>query len=259
MTSASRSAPRTARALARAAVEADIVRVARAQLASVGPGELSVRAVARELGMGSASIYRYVASRDELLGRLLVAVYDELGAFVEGREAQALHAWASQSRGRPRADAVLSRWRAICGAVREWALAHPHDYALLYGSPVPGYQAPADTVPAASRVTACFVRCLLSVEELGLFPRPVPAARDGDALGPVRAYAVGLGAAESDAGHPSPAPREAVLARGVLAWTAVFGAVSFELFGHYTGGIDDPATWFDQLTDVLAADLGLPV
>ena len=91
----------------------------------------------------------------------------------------------------------------------------------------------------------------------GLFPRPVPAARDGDALGPVRAYAVGLGAAESDAGHPSPAPREAVLARGVLAWTAVFGAVSFELFGHYTGGIDDPATWFDQLTDVLAADLSL--
>ena len=86
--------------------------------------------------MGSASIYRYVASRDELLGRLLVAVYDELGAFVEGREAQALHAWASQSRGRPRADAVLSRWRAICGAVRAVSYTHLDVYKRQLYHPV---------------------------------------------------------------------------------------------------------------------------
>lgn len=244
--------PRTARSLARAQVEADIVRVARAQLAQVGPGELSVRAVARELGMGSASIYRYVSSRDELLGRLLVAVYDELGQYVEDKEAEADEAWRARSMGRPQADAVLARWRAVCGAVRDWALAHPHDYALLYGSPVPGYQAPADTVPAASRVTACFVRCMVAVEQLGLFPRPVPPARGGDPLAAAREY-VGV---VSRGDRP---PREAVLARGILAWTTVFGTVSFELFGHYAGGVDDTAAWFTQVTDLLAADLGIPV
>ena len=246
------AAPRTARALARAQVEADIVRVARAQLAQVGPGELSVRAVARELGMGSASIYRYVTSRDELIGRLLVAVYEELGQYLEAREADVDQRWRPRANGRPQAEAVLARWRAVCGGVREWALAHPHDYALLYGSPVPGYEAPPDTVPAASRVTGCFIRCMVAVEQLGLFPRPVPPARDGDPLTPARAYVTAAGALEKP-------PREAVLARGMLAWTTVFGAVSFELFGHYVGGIVDTAAWFGQVTDLLAADLGLPV
>lgn len=103
--------PQAARAAARARVEADIVRVARAQLAQVGPSELSVRAVARELGMGSASIYRYVASRDEVLGRLQVAMYAELAQHVEEREAAVAQVWAAKSAGRVRPDAVLARWR----------------------------------------------------------------------------------------------------------------------------------------------------
>ena len=244
--------PQAARAAARARVEADIVRVARAQLAQVGPSELSVRAVARELGMGSASIYRYVASRDEVLGRLQVAMYAELVQHVEEREAAVAQVWAAKSAGRVRPDAVLARWRAICGAVRDWALAHPHDYALVYGPPVPGYAPPTEATEAASRVTDAFLRCLVAVDELGLFPRPVPGVREGDALAAVRTKA----AAVAVSGRP---PREAVLARGVLAWGSVLGAVSFELFGRYAGSIDDPGAWFGQVVDLLAADLGLPV
>ena len=89
--------------------------------------------------MVSSAVYRYFPSRDDLLTRLIIDGYDALGRGRRGR--------------RPtRRAAPAERWLAVCRAVRAWALAHPHEYALLYGSPVPGYTAPQDTVPAASRV-----------------------------------------------------------------------------------------------------------
>lgn len=96
------------------------------RLGVVGPVGLSVRAVARDLNMASSALYRYVASRDDLLTLLIVQIYDELGAVAEACEAEC-------------ADAdVSTRWLTLCHAVRGWAVAHPHDYALLYGTPVPG-------------------------------------------------------------------------------------------------------------------------
>ena len=90
--------------------------------------------------MASSALYRYVASRDDLLTLLIVQIYDELGAVAEACEAEC-------------ADAdVSTRWLTLCHAVRGWAVAHPHDYALLYGTPVPGYAAPAATIPPAPPV-----------------------------------------------------------------------------------------------------------
>ena len=77
------------------------------------------------------SFYRYFSSRDELLTRLIIDAYDSLGAAAEAREAAAAQ------------DDLAGRFTAICAAVRAWALAHPNEYALIYGSPVPGYVAPA--------------------------------------------------------------------------------------------------------------------
>ncbi|MET0930019.1 MAG: TetR/AcrR family transcriptional regulator, partial [Aeromicrobium sp.] len=132
---------RTARQRAREEITGEILAAARAQLASNGPGGLSLRAVARDVGMVSSAVYRYFPSRDELLTALIIEAYDDLGAAAE----------AGDDRVADRTDA-RSRWIATCRAVRSWATAHPHEYALLFGSPVVDYAAPRDTVAPASRV-----------------------------------------------------------------------------------------------------------
>ncbi|MDH4077762.1 MAG: TetR/AcrR family transcriptional regulator, partial [Acidimicrobiia bacterium] len=99
---------------------------ARRQLAAEGAAALSLRSVARELGMVSSAVYRYFESRDALLTGLIVDAYDALGA-------------AAEAAAETRDGSDLDRWVITARAIREWALDHPHEYALLYGSPVPGY------------------------------------------------------------------------------------------------------------------------
>src|ERR1700744_1305393 len=117
---------RTARERVRAEITREITDVARAQLAADGAAALSLRAVARELGMVSSAVYRYFSSRDELLTALIIDGYDALGAAVEKTDAACP------------LDDFAARRRAATNAARDWAVAHPHENALLYGSPVPG-------------------------------------------------------------------------------------------------------------------------
>ncbi|HEX4248382.1 MAG TPA: TetR/AcrR family transcriptional regulator, partial [Pseudonocardia sp.] len=134
------NAARTARERARAELTREITDVARRQLVESGADGLSLRAVARELGMVSSALYRYFHSRDDLLTTLILEAYEALGDAAES--ADRAHSDASPTR----------RWRAVCTAVRDWAVRHPHEYALIYGSPIPGYRAPQDTVAHAARV-----------------------------------------------------------------------------------------------------------
>src|SRR5664279_1544187 len=114
------------RARARAEITEQIKRIAREHLAIEGPN-LSLRAVARDLGVVSSAVYRYFASRDELLTALIIDAYDSLGEVAE------------RAAGTPRRRDLTARWAALGRAIRAWARANPHEYALLYGSPVPGY------------------------------------------------------------------------------------------------------------------------
>src|SRR5690242_609268 len=129
---------RAARERTRAEITRAILDAARRHLATEGASGLSLRAIARELGASSSAVYRYVASRDELLTRLIVAAYDAMGAAAEAREADVAR------------DDLVGRWSAVCGAVRSWAHANPNEYALLYGTPVPGYTAPQATITPAA-------------------------------------------------------------------------------------------------------------
>ncbi|MQA33048.1 TetR/AcrR family transcriptional regulator [Modestobacter roseus] len=223
----------TARDRARAELTAEITDLARAQLATVGAAGLSLRAVARELGMASSAVYRYFPSRDELLTRLIVEGYDALGAAAE----QADDPTASP----------MTRWLGVCRAVRRWALRHPHEYALLYGSPVPGYRAPEDTVRPAMRVAAVLGGILGDAAQAGLLP---PSA--GRSPGPVSPAVTPV------LGGEHPALDDAVRARGLLTWSSVFGAISFELFGHFTGAVTDADAFFDEAMRDLAGLIGLP-
>jgi AcrR family transcriptional regulator len=224
----------TARARARAELTREILEAARRQLAEVGAAGLSLRAVARELGLVSSALYRYYPSRDELLTALIIEAYDAVGAAVE------------QADGRVRADvasvagddarAVFDRrWRGVAGAVRAWARAHPNEYALIYGSPVPGYAAPTDTIAPAARPALGFLALLVDGVATGAIepgPDPVlPPALAGD-----------LAALREQTG---PAVPEGVLLRALYVWTQLFGFISFELFGHLHNVITD----FDALFD----------
>jgi AcrR family transcriptional regulator len=222
----------SARERVRAEVTGEITEAARRQLAEVGAAALSLRAVARSVGMVSSAVYRYFPSRDDLLTRLIIDGYDDLGAAAEAADAP---------------DAPpLERWLAVCRAVRAWTLAHPHEYALLYGSPVPGYRAPETTVAAASRVGVVLGRIVGDAARAGLLP---DGSGDRDPT---------LVSDETVAvlGGEHPAIDETVRVRGLLAWSALFGTISFELFGHFVGSVEDGDRYFDRVMTDLAHLVG---
>jgi len=211
-----------ARARAREALTEDIKALARRQLAEGGAGELSLRQIARELGMVSSAVYRYFASRDELLTALIVESYDAVGTVAE--------AAAEDRRG-----GFTARWLRVATAIRSWAIANPHDYALIYGTPVPGYRAPQDTVPAAIRISAV---------ALGLVADAVAAGEVDDATTMSIPRVVRRDLATIRDAIATGVPDD-VLSRGLLAWTMMFGTISFELFGHLHGAITDYDAFFE--------------
>ncbi|MFY1705496.1 TetR/AcrR family transcriptional regulator [Micromonospora sp. WMMA1923] len=231
------------RAKARAEMINEIKAIARRHLAAEG-ANLSLRAVAREMGMVSSAIYRYFPSRDELLTALIVDAYDAVGEAAETGDAQVTD----------RTD-LRGRWLATCHAVRHWALAHPAEYALLFGSPVPGYAAPPDTVVAAARTPVTLIRILVDGFTAGTLTAPDPDELPGAVradLTPVRDTLASLGD-ESFADLP-----ETLLARGMTGWIHCFGTISFELFGQFNNVIEARDQHFDHQMRQMAALLALP-
>jgi AcrR family transcriptional regulator len=228
---------RAARERTRAEITRQILDTARRHLATEGASGLSLRAIARELGASSSAVYRYVASRDELLTRLIVAAYHALGAAVEAQEAAVA-----------RAD-LAGRWSAVCSAVRDWALANPNEYALVYGTPVPGYTAPPATIGPAARVSNVLLGILADAAG-----RLTPAIADDVPPGDRKA----LAPARTTAGPEVP---YALLHRGLMAWAALFGTVSFELFGQLHGIVGDQPgdreAFFAESVRRWAAQLGI--
>ncbi|MEV1083248.1 TetR/AcrR family transcriptional regulator [Streptomyces sp. NPDC050211] len=221
-----------ARARARIEVTAAIKDEARRQLAAEGAAKLSLRAVARELGMASSALYRYFPSRDDLLTALIIDAYNSLG-----QSAEAAHEKVADT-------GPAQRWVTVCEAVRTWALGHPHEYALIYGSPVPGYTAPDDTVPAASRVGHLFIGILRDAYQgLGLAKPPLPAE--------LRAEAERMTA---DLAPDLPPENVNVL---VAAWAQLYGLVGFELFGQFNRVVEDRETFFRHAVGQLAHGVGL--
>jgi len=252
---------KTARQRAREQITAEIIAAARARLRDEGPAQLSLRAVARDVGMVSSAVYRYVTSRDDLLTLLLIEAYNELGAVAEQADAGV----------DDRAD-TAARWMAVCRAIRRWALEHPGDYGLLYGTPVPGYAAPRATIDPATRATVVLVRIVADAYRADPSRAPAPPAAEAPRAEASGAHAPAVGGSSADStrviasahqylaqaglGEAFPDGSDGVM-RLLMAWSSIFGTLSFEMFGHFVGSVDDSAAYFDEAMRRLAIELGV--
>ncbi len=197
----------------------EIKALARRQLAEKGPGALSLRAIARQMRTASSALYRYFASYDELISALCADAYGSVaGAVAAARDAQP-------------ADDHARRWQAVCHAYRRWALDNRPDFALIFGTPVPGYQAPGRvTGPAASRFTAVAFEVYAAAVEAGAadpdrtqVPQEIEA---GELLRDLLANAA-----------PEYPPRLAGIA--LNAWASLLGYLAAEIFGSLPRLVSD--------------------
>lgn len=220
------------RAKARLETTNEIKRLAREQIASKGAANLSLREIAREMGVASSALYRYFSSRDQLLTVLIIESYDDIGNMVEQADEQCSR------------NDLLGRWRAVSQSIRTWAIKNPSDYGLIFGTPVPGYEAPNDTIAPALRYTNVLLHLLADIQATGCVPLVnVPATK-----GVSREYKrvrANLGIKLTD---------EMILA-GLAAWAALFGAISFELFGHVDTVFTDPEAHFLALSEMLGSQM----
>jgi AcrR family transcriptional regulator len=236
MTTASTGPSTGLRARRRQELLAAIRTAALEELRRSGAAGLSLRAVARDVGIAVSALYRYFPSRDDLLTALIIDGYNAVGEVVEAADAACAQ------------DEYMGRWLAVCRAVRGWALAHPHEYALLYGSPVPGYRAPQDTIGPRTRDVAVYGRILSDAHRAEALRPPEGGPPPPKSFAP-------------DAGQMRemvmPGLPDDVVARALATWTTLFGMVSFEVFGQFNNVITDRDAFFDHLMTGQAHYLGL--
>ncbi|GHC83743.1 TetR/AcrR family transcriptional regulator [Streptomyces flavofungini] len=214
----------------RAQVRTEIKDHAWGQIASAGASALSLNAIAKQMGMSGPALYRYYASRDELITELIRDGYRSL-------------ADTFQAAAAPGADLT-----ALAHALRRWALDHPQRYFLLYGTPVPGYHAPDDTTAISSEIMATLLDACVALADS-------PSERSE--VSPATSFAAHLADHRQWAGdHPAP---PAALHRALAFWTRMHGVLSLELAGHFTGMSFDPEQLFAaELDGLLAGGAGLP-
>jgi AcrR family transcriptional regulator len=220
-------------------IEAQIIELGRRHLVEHGATGLSLRAIARDLGMVSSAVYRYVSSRDELLTLLLVDAYSDLADTVDRARDAVPDVWS---------DDVI----AIAQAVRRWAVAHPARWALLYGSPVPGYHAPRErTVGPGTRVVGALLDAIGAGIAAGAIPVSNLSAANVSVAQPLSSD-FDLIREEFDFGGD-----DATVAKCFALWAGLVGAISLEVFGQYgPDTFTDPGAVFDTQIRLLIEMLG---
>lgn len=200
------------RARYRQQVKDEVQTLAWEQITEAGTSALSLKAIAGQLGMTAPALYRYYRSRDDLLTQLILSTYQDVAELIE-------------SAG-DLATAPLDQLTEIARGLRRWAVANPQRYLLLYGTPVPGYHAPAEATEFAQRAFDPIVA--------GFAALPVHADIPGDLA--------------SNPGSPA-------FRRSVRFWTRLHGVLSLELAGHFVGmGIDTDELYDDEVQRLLAGD-----
>jgi AcrR family transcriptional regulator len=219
------------------ATQDEIKRIAREHMAAEGTAALSLRAIARAMGMTAPALYRYYADRDALITALIVAAYEAL-------------ATAMQAAGdRPPTNAYADRLYAMLLCYRDWALAHPTEFQLIFGNPIQGYHAPNEqTLPAARRTGLAVMAVLHAAHQAGVLqlpPHHLDVAPLADA--PVLALVA----------HVEPAARHGLVYAYLTSWTMIHGLVMLELFQHTTALLPDPGAFYRYEALTFLERLGL--
>jgi AcrR family transcriptional regulator len=219
----------TRRERLRAETAAEIKAVARRHLVAGGPQAVSLRAIARDVGMTAPGLYRYFPSLDELVNALADDLYDELAA-----------ALARAGAPLPAAEAG-ARALAVCRAFRAWSVAHPAEFGLLLG--------PADTEERLARAARRFegIFATLSADLWRQYRFPAPVEVDP-------ALAAQLDAWRQRAGSAVPTPALRVL---LGYWVRLYGLVSLEVAGHLRAVLGDAEPLFEETLREFAEALGL--
>lgn len=219
-----------------AAIREEIKSVSRAHMARDGAAALSLRAVAAEMGLSSAAIYYYYPNRDALITDLILDAFRALGAALRAADPG------------PEADIAARLYQAMLG-YRDWAVAAPAEFELIFGTPIPGYHAPADvTAPEARQALSALAELFTAAYAEGrLSGALVPAAMPPSVASHVAAWSQATGQAIA-------AP---VLAAMLHAWGFGHGLVALELNGQLHPIIGDPAAFFEHALAALLRAIGV--
>ncbi|MER5642256.1 TetR-like C-terminal domain-containing protein [Kitasatospora sp. NPDC002227] len=213
---------------------------ARQLLVKLGAGNLSLEAVASEAGLTEAEVEAVFPTRDELLTALLIDAYNASGEAMEEADRAAREAGAGAG----------ARLLAVTRALRAWSFENPGEFTLVYGSPVPGYHAPMDTVPPASRTPAVLAGIVRSALEAGELTPPKRPLTGQSLLLPEAVQLFG--------GVPE-APYADLIERGIVLWSSLVGLLVFQVFSRTHDSVRDESAYFDFAIAVAAEGVGLEV
>ena len=228
------TAPTSRRDRLRDQTVAQIKEVARRQLVEHGPAGIALRAIAREMGMTAPGLYRYYASLDDLITALIVDCYAEVTAQME------------QARDAAPPDDLVGRLLAPSRAFRWWSVAHPAEFALIFGAPVPGFTRPPEGAveEAAARFGGVFRAAFTQLWLRRRFPAPDPADLDPRLSRDLqRLAAAGLGPGE--------------LYLFVACWVRLYGSVAMEVYGQLKWAVDEGEALFETELRQLSRLLGV--
>ena len=220
----------------REATQEEILNTAWQQIGRLGSPSLSLRGIAQTMGLTAPALYRYFPSRDELVTAMIIEAYQSLGQALEA----SIQAMAAEDHAR--------RFLAVGCAYREWALARPERFALIFGTPIPGYHAPLErTLPAASRALGVLMAVLQAAWDAGRIQRPpvLGASLQRQMQAWKEAHALTT--------HP------VVLYLTLISWARVHGLTSLELHGHIPPQVALPSEVYLNDLHALRSEIGLSI
>ena len=227
----------------RAATTEEIKQTARRILVSEGPDAVSLRAIAREMGMTAPALYRYFGSHDELIKHVIADIFNELTADLRT---------AIDAAGAATGGDLNAKVTAAAREFRRWSLNHQREFGMLFGTPLPGVNVEQDEITAegGSKFGNTFFALILELWRKHPFPVPADDEISPALRAQLERYREGLGELAAD------------LPRGLLltflrCWVRLYGIVSLEVFGHLSFALEDAEPMFELMLAETAPLLGL--
>ena len=218
--------PLSRRARYRIETQEEAKEIALRQLAQGGLEAVSLMAIGKEMGISGPALYRYFANRDALLNALVVDAYSDLAAAVTATAQENETALAQD------------QLRSLADCLRTWAVAQPHRYLLIYGTPVPGYTAPDNTVSLARRILTPFIEGLAALSA----SKAIAGSRRAELETQLSQWLIATGQDTTDG---------PLMRQGLVWWTRLHGMISLEIEGHFATMGFDPALFYDSEVETL--------